>query len=101
MGYNYSNFSSGSGWRFERVRETYTATAGGNFRKKPDDITTEIVEGRVYVNFVRSIPWFNNRYYGESCRATWNYTPAGYIPVRIVTSKAGYMKYVDTFKPIN
>ncbi len=101
MSYNYNNFNRCSGWRFEHVRETYTATAGGNFRKKPDTVKTEIVDGGFYNNFVQSIPWFNNRYLGESCRAAWNYTRAGYIPDRIVTSKKGYKKYVDTFKPID
>jgi hypothetical protein len=101
MTYNYKKFDTGRGWRFERTRETYTATAGGNFRKRPDAIETETVNGNFYINFVQSIPWFNNSYFGETCRATWNYTPAGYIPVRIVTSKKGYMKYVDTFKPID
>lgn len=101
MSYDYTKFDTGSGRRFEHVRETYTATAGGNFRKKPDKTTTELVDGRFYVNFIKSIPAFNCPYYGESCRATWNYTPAGYIPTRIVTSKKGYMKHVDTFKPID
>lgn len=101
MAYNYRKFEIGRGWRFERTRETYTATASGNFRKKPDQIETEIVTGDFYINCVQSIPWFNNSYFGETCRATWNYTPAGYIPVRIVSSKKGYMKYVDTFKPID
>lgn len=101
MSYNYRNFNTGSGWRFEHIRETYTTTAGGNFRKKPDEIETKTVDGNFYINFVRSIPWFNNPHFGESCRATWNYTPAGYIPVRIVSSKNGYMKYVDIFKPID
>lgn len=100
MSYNYTKFNTGRGWRFERTRETYTATASGNFRKKPDAIETETVDGNFYINFVNSIPYYNHVYYGESCRASWNYTPAGYIPTRIVTSKKGYMKYVDTFKPI-
>lgn len=101
MSYNYRNFNTGSGWRFEHIRETYTTTPGGNFRKKPDQIETKTVDGRFYINFVQSIPWFNNPHFGESCRATWSYTPAGYIPVRIVSSKSGYMKYVDIFKPID
>ena len=100
MSYDYTKFNTGSGWRFERTRETYTATAGGNFRKKPVEIETETVDGAHYINFVQSIPFFNSPHWGESCRATWNYTPAGYIPTRIVTSKKGYMKYVDTFKPV-
>lgn len=100
MSYNYTKFNTGRGWRFERTRETYTATAGGNFRKKPDTITTEIVDGDFYINFVQSVSWFNNPYRGETCRATWNYTAAGYIPTRVVTSKKGYMKHVDTFNPI-
>ena len=101
MAYNYTKFNTGRGWNFERVRETYGVTAGGNFRKKPDTIETETVTGDFYINFVQSIPYFNYPCYGESCRASWNYTPAGYIPVRIVSSKKGYMKYIDTFKPIN
>lgn len=100
MSYNYTKFNAGRGWRFEKIRETYTATASGSFRKKPDEIETKIVDGDFYINFVQSIPWFNNSRYGETCRATWDYTAAGYIPVRIVTSKKGYKKYVDIFKPI-
>jgi hypothetical protein len=100
VSYNYTKFNTGRGWRFERTRETYTATESGNFRKKPDKIESETVNGDFYINFVQSIPWFNNRYFGETCRATWNYTPAGYIPTRIVTSKNGSKKYVDTFKPV-
>lgn len=100
MTYDYTKFNTGRGWRFERIHETYTATAGGNFRKKPDETTTEIVTSDFYIKFVQSVPWFNNPYFGETCRVAWNYTPAGYIPTRIVTSKKGHMKYVDTFKPI-
>lgn len=100
MSYDYKKFNAGRGWRFERTRETYTTTASGNFKKKPDEIKTEIVDGAFYVNFIQSIPFFNWPCYGETCRASWEYTPAGYIPARIVSSKKGYMKYVDTFKPI-
>ena len=100
MSYNYAKFAGGYG-KFEHIRETYTATAGGYFRKKPDAIETETVDHAFYINFVQSIPWFNNRYTGESCRAEWNYTQRGYIPVRIVTSKKGYKKFVDIFEPIN
>lgn len=100
MAYDYKKFNTGAGWTFKHVRETYSATPGGNFRKKPDEIETETVSGTFYVNFVQSIPFFNNRYYSETCRAAWNYTAAGYIPVRITTSKAGHKKYIDTFQPI-
>lgn len=100
MSYNYTKFDTGRGWCFEHTRETYTVTASGHFKKKPDETKKKTVNGDFYINFVRSVSWFNNPYYGETCRATWNYTAAGYIPVRIVSSKKGYMKYVDTFKPI-
>ncbi len=100
MGFDYNKFNAGAGWKFERIRETYTATPGGGFRKKPDEITTEIVDGAFYINFIRAIPFFNNQYYGETCRAAWNYTPAGYIPTRVITSKKGYKKHIDTFNPI-
>ena len=101
MAYNYTKFETGRGWRFEHTRETYAATPGGYFKKTPARSETTVVTGDFYINFVQSIPWFNCLYYGESCRASWNYTPAGYIPTRIVTSKRGHMKYVDTFKPID
>ena len=101
MAYNYRKFETGRGWRFEHTRETYGVTAGGNFSKKPARIEKTIVTGDFYVNFVQSIPWFNHSHLGETCRATWGYTPAGYIPVRIVSSKKGYMKYIDTFRPID
>lgn len=35
MNYNYTKFNTGRGWCFERTRETYTATASGNFKKSP------------------------------------------------------------------
>lgn len=100
MSYDYTKFNTGSGWRYNHTRETYSATRGGNFKRKPDIITTGIVTGDFYINFITAIPFFNDRYNGECCRATWNYTPAGYIPTRVTTSKKGYTKYIDIFTPI-
>ena len=100
MSYNYAAFNGGRGYTYRHTREEYSTTPGGNFRSKPDSITTKTVDGNFFVNFVQAIPFFNHPSYGESCRASWNYTCAGYLPVRIVTSKRGYKKFVDTFTPI-
>jgi hypothetical protein len=80
-------------------QKEYSRTdSGKSWRSKPDTVTRSVHDGQWYENYVRSVPWFNNRYYGESCRCDWNYTQAGFIPTRCVTSKAGYKKIVYEFR---
>lgn len=99
MSYNYSEFDFSGGYkcRIERVKKIYDTTPGGNFRKKPYETKTEFVDCDFYLNFVRSCDFFNGLF-GGTCRASWNYTAAGYIPTRITTINPGRTeKHVDTF----
>ena len=55
----------------------------------------EQVAPKYYENFVTSIPFFNNL---GKCRAEFNYTSAGYIPVKITSiSPDGNEKIIDEF----
>ena len=81
------------------TKKTFSRTVSGkNWKNKPDTITTEKVNGRYYQNYVRSIPFFNNFGGQSSCRASWNYTKKGYIPVTVSTvSPDGLTKIVTDF----
>ena len=59
--------------------------SGKSWRKNPDTITRRVVSPKFYENYVQSIPFFRNWGDGASCRAQYNYTMAGLIPVRIMT----------------
>lgn len=99
MSYNYNNFTfNGYNARIEHTKKIYDTTASGNFRKKPYETTTEIVDREFYINFVRSVSFFNG-FFGGTCKAFWNYTSAGYIPVKITTINPGRTeKYIDEFR---
>lgn len=99
MAYNYNNFTFDlySG-QIEHTKKVYDTTENGNFRKKPYETTTEIVDREFYINFVRSVSFFNG-FLGGTCRAFWNCTRAGYVPVKITSINPGRTeKYIDEFK---
>lgn len=99
MSYNYNSFdfSGGNNCRIEHTKKLYNTTPGGRFRNKPYKTITEFVDRDFYLNFVRSVSFFNN-WDGGTCRAYWAYTAAGYIPAKIVTvSPDRSVKHVDTF----
>ena len=69
MSYNYNNFSfNGYNCKIEHIKELYNTTKSGNFRKKPYKVISEIVDEQFYINFVRSVSFFNG-FLNGTCRA--------------------------------
>ena len=99
MSYNYSTFSfNGYNCRIEHTKQVFDTTAAGNFRRKPYETITEDVDRDFYINFVRSVSFFNG-FLGGTCKASWDYTRAGYIPTKIVTiSPDRSEKHIDIFR---
>lgn len=98
---SYSNFSffhrNNNKLIIEHTKKVYHTNENGNFRRTPDTVYTERVNGEFYENFVRSITFFNG-FMGGRCNAQSNYTPAGYIPTKIITTSPDRNeKHVDTF----
>lgn len=98
MSYNYKGFSFNHSRLVLCEKREYSRTESGkSWKSKPDSVKHSVENGQWFENFVRSVPWFNNRYYGESCRCEWGYTKAGFVPLQCVTSKTGYKKIVYEF----
>lgn len=99
MGYNYNNFNfNGYNCKIEHTKQVFNTTENGNFRRKPFETTTEVVDREFYINFVRSVSFFNG-FMGGSCRASWDYTRCGYIPTKVVTINPDRTeKHIDTFR---
>lgn len=92
MNYRYFAIPNYKDIRITHIRERYSSTPAGNYKRKPDKTEIEIVSTEFYNNFVQAIPFFKSR-------AFYSYTPAGYIPTRITTvSPDRYTKYVDKFE---
>lgn len=94
---NLRNFNfSNPDYLITHTKEVYTRTASGkSWKKKPDEVTTEIITAQCYTNYITSVPFFNNLGY---CRAAYNYTEAGYIPVSTTNiSPDGMEKHIDKF----
>jgi hypothetical protein len=75
------------------TKSRYTRTASGkSWKSKPDEHTTETITTQFYSNCVTAVPFFGDR-------VQFNYTPAGYIPVRITsTSPDNSTKIIYEFK---
>lgn len=96
---NYKNFDfTANGWKITHKRAVFFKTSSGkSWKSKPEYERAEIVTNDVYNNFVKSVDFFNG-FCGGTCRASWNYTPAGYLPVNIATvSPDRTEKIIDTF----
>lgn len=78
------------------TKEVYTRTSSGrSWKKKPDKVKTEIIPAAYYTNYITSVPFFNNLGY---CRASYNYTSAGYLPVSTTNiSPDKTEKHLDRF----
>lgn len=78
-------------------KEVYTRTASGkSWKKNPEEVTTEIIPAEYYTNYITSVPFFNSL---GSCRASYGYTEAGYIPTSTVNiSPDRTEKHVDIFR---
>lgn len=74
-----------NGFLILREIATYAPTMRG-WQKKPYLVEREIVSPEYYENYITSIPFFNNWGDGASCRGYRNYTFAGYLPTRVVTT---------------
>ncbi len=99
----YNNFGARfNGYNCKILKETqvYTRTASGkSWKSRPETVESETVDREHYINYVESIPFFNNWGNGASCRAVWNYTAAGYIPVKVTTvSPYQEEKHVTRFR---
>lgn len=95
---NYRNFIfTDQNYIIEHRHEVYNRTdSGKSWRKQPKEIQTEIIKPEHYTNYITSIPFFNNL---GTCRATHNYTAAGYLPSIITSISPDHsIKHIDTFK---
>lgn len=74
------------------TRETYhKSKSGKTWQAKPTVITSDIVSPEFYSNYINSRYFFNSR-------VQYNYTPAGYLPVKLTTvSPFEPIKYIDSF----
>lgn len=81
-------------------RTTYRKPEGRKtWPKEPTEIgTEEFCGGQKYQNFVTSVPFFNNFGGKAYCRASFDYTAAGYLPTEITTvNPDATVKHVDRF----
>lgn len=100
--YEHFGFHSSS-WLILRTIETYSRTdSGASWRNKPDEVERNVVSDEHYSNYVSAIPFFNRWGDGASCRASWGYTGAGYLPTEIftispyrTTRKVARFRFVD------
>lgn len=92
----YESFSVSGDYLVLRTVEMYHKTASGkSWQKKPYAVDREVFKTKNYERFIQSIPYFNSRAY-------WNYTVAGYIPVKVTTvSPDREIKQVDSFRFIS
>ncbi len=100
MGYDYRRFSfTDNGYTITQHTEKYSRTASDkSWKKKADSATDMIVTKEHYTNYITAIPFFNNFGGKASCRASWSYSYAGYLPDRVCTiSPDGKTKIVATF----
>lgn len=100
MGYDYKKFNFGSdGYTITKHTEKYSRTdSWRSWKKKADTVTEKIVTKEFYTNYITAIPFFNNFRGKASCRASWSYSYAGYLPDRVCTiSPDGKTKIVATF----
>lgn len=82
----------------KKVEKYLRTESGKSWKSKPESVETEVVSAEHYINYVESVPFFNNFGYGASCRAYNGYTCAGYIPVKITSiSPMRETKLVATF----
>ena len=98
--FNYEKFDFSRGnIVITKTARYYAATASGKgFKSAPEKETVETVTDKHYTYYIQSVPFFNKFGNGASCRATWDYTLAGYIPVKVVTVSPGReTKVVVTF----
>ena len=82
----------------DRFTITHTRTTyeknGKSWRRTAAEEPQE-VSPKYYENFVTSIPFFNSL---GRCRAEFNYTAAGYIPIKITSiNPDGTKKHIDEF----
>lgn len=81
-------------------RTTYRKPEGRKtWPKEPTEIgSEEFCGGQKYQNFVTSIPFFNNFGGKAYCRASFDYTAAGYLPTEIVSvNPDATIKHIDRF----
>lgn len=84
----YENFRfSDAGYIILRKRYTFKRPEGRKtWPSKPAETSEEeFFTAQQYENFVTSIPFFNRFGGRASCRASWSYTVAGYLPTEITT----------------
>ena len=97
----YENFRfSDAGFIILHKRYTFKRPEGRKtWPSKPAETSEEeFFTARQYENFVTSIPFFNRFGGRASCRASWSYTVAGYLPAEISTiSPDATIKHVDKF----
>ena len=96
---NYRDFTfSKQDYIITHRRETFTRTTSGkSWKKTPDEIKTDVITPQHYENYITSIPFFNG-FFGGTCRAEHNYTAAGYLPDRMVTTSPDHtIKHKDFF----
>lgn len=85
-------------------KEKYTRTASGaNWKSKPDSTVKEEITRAQFENYTsRDTIRFFNGFCGGSCRATYGYTFAGYVPVKITLINPDHTeKEVDRFTIVN
>lgn len=101
MSYDYRKFRfTDQSFMIVHTKEIYTKSASGkSWQKRAIERHVEPCEAKTFTNYVTSIPFFNNFGNGASCRATWSYSPAGYLPNKITTISPGANeKHIDTFE---
>lgn len=92
----YENFSfTNKNVTIIHVRKEWNKTESGKSWRRVLGEKSEVVTPEFYTNFVRSIPFFNSL---GTCRAQYNYTVAGYLPIIITSiSPDKSIKYQDCF----
>lgn len=101
---DYRNFTfTDNGFVILHTRKTFKRTASGkSWKTKPNETTHDIICAEHYQNYVTSIPFFNNFGDGASCRASKEYTCAGYLVTQISSISPFHEKRViDNFQFID
>ena len=103
MSYDYRKFSAPSNYLALIEIETYSRTASGkSWKSKPDSIEHHVFRPEQYTNYITAVPVFNNWGNGASCRCSWSYTFAGYLPTSCTTvSPYRETKKVASFRFVN
>lgn len=79
-------FYSGNRYMILVTIETFSRTdSGASWKSKPDTVERYLYDDERYTNYVSATPFFNRWGDGASSRATYGYTVAGYLPIRIST----------------